>query len=305
MPFLSVYGHIIVDAIIDSPRIPDMEEFIGINDFHIRYGGTGANIAMASARLGTPVSLASFIGSDFPEDYWERMESSGIDLSSVIRKEGKSPRVWIINTPDGQMGFVYQGVMDRMEEYELLYGPAMDSEWVHFSTGKPSYYYKIGKEAKNSGKRIGFDPSQEIHYVYSPENLRDMLSISDIFFCNESELLKAMAMLSLKDENELLDFVPVVVNTLGKDGSRVISNKGVEMVPAIRPERVLDATGAGDSYRAGFYTGLYHGLSMYDSALLASAVSSFVIENSGAQDYLPTLDMVRERLKREGYEVDI
>ena len=305
MPFLSVYGHIIVDTIIESPRVPDMEEFIGINDFHIRYGGTGANIAMASARLGTPVSLASFIGSDFPEEYWERMESAGIDLSGVIRKEGKSPRVWIINTPDGQMGFVYQGVMEHMNEYEILYGPAMDSVWVHLSTGKPSYYYRIGKEAKSAGKRMGFDPSQEIHYVYSPESLRKMLSISDIFFCNESELSKAMAMLSIKDESELLDYVPVIVNTMGGEGSRIISDKGVEIVPAISPERFIDPTGAGDSYRAGFYTGLYHGLNMYESGLLASAVSSFVIENPGAQDYLPTLDMVRERLKREGYEVDI
>jgi sugar/nucleoside kinase (ribokinase family) len=46
MPFLSVYGHIIVDTILDTPKIPEDEEFTGINDFHIRYGGTGANIAI-------------------------------------------------------------------------------------------------------------------------------------------------------------------------------------------------------------------------------------------------------------------
>ena len=305
MSFVSIYGHIIVDAILDAPRIPEREEFIGIGDFHIRYGGTGANLAMASAKLGVPVALASFVGTDFPEDYMERMKKAGIDLSGVVEKEGKSPRVWIINTPDGQRGLVYQGVMANMGDYELLYGPAMGSEWVHLSTGRPDYYFKIGKEAKTQGKRIAFDPSQEIHYVYSEESLRKMLSISDIFFCNESELSKAVKMLGLRDENGLLDYVPVVVNTLGEKGSRIITEKGEEEVPAMEPSRFADQTGAGDSYRAGFYAGLYRGLSLYESGLIGSAVSSFVIENRGAQDYLPTIDMVRKRLEASGYGVEL
>ncbi len=305
MRFLSIYGHIIVDAIIESSKIPDNEEFIGIDDFEIRYGGTGANLAMAAARLGVPVSLASFVGTDFPGNYWERLESAGIDLSGVVRKEGKSPRVWIINTPNGQRGLVYQGVMANMGNYELLYEPAMESKWVHLSTGRPEYYYKIGKEAKSQGKRIAFDPSQEIHYVYSEETLRNMLSISDIFFCNESELSKALGMLGLKDEGELLDSVPIIVNTLGEKGSRIITEKGEERIPAMKPARFTDQTGAGDAYRAGFYAGLYHNLSPYESGLVGSAVSSFVIENRGAQDFLPTLDMVRKRLETGGYEVSL
>ncbi len=305
MPFLSVYGHIIVDTIIDAEKVPGNEEFVGIEGFHMRYGGTGANIAMGAAKLGTPVALISFVGSDFPEDYWKKMEHAGIDLSGVVKKEGKSPRVWIINTPKGQRGLVYQGVMGEMEGYELIYEPAKDSEWVHFSTGRPKYYLKIGKELRNMGKKMGFDPSQEIHYVYSKEYLKDMLSLSDIFFCNESELSKAVEILGLKNAEELLDYVPVVVNTLGEKGSRIISEKGVEEIRAIEPLRFVDPTGAGDSYRAGFYTGLYRGLDYYESAIVASAVSSFVIENPGAQDYLPTLDMVMERIKKSGYEVSL
>lgn len=305
MSFLSVYGHIIVDVIMESARVPDNEEFIGIDGFEIRHGGTAANIAMAAARLGIPVSLASFIGTDFPEDYRKKLESAGIDLSGMVEKHGQSPRVWIINTPEGQRGLVYQGVMGNMQNYELLYSPAMESEWVHFSTGNPDYYHKIGKEAKSMGKNIALDPSQEIHYVYSKESLRKMLSISDIFFCNESELSKALFTLNLRNETELLDYVPTIVNTLGDKGSRIITGKGEERVPAIPPARFADQTGAGDSYRAGFYAGLYRNLDFYESALLGSAVSSFVIENRGAQDFLPDMGMVRERLKNAGYEVDV
>ncbi len=305
MAFLSVYGHIIVDTILDSPRIPHAEEFVGINDFEVRHGGTGANIAITAARLGTSVSLAAFIGTDFPDDYWKKLEDAGVDMKGVVRKEGKSPKVWIINAGGTQRGYVYQGVMGEIERYELLYAPAVESEWVHFSTGKPAYYLKIGEEAKNNGRKITLDPSQEIHYVYSPEMLRDMLSISDIFFCNESELGKALGMLGLRDEGELLEYVPAIINTLGDRGSRIISEKGEDRVPAIKPARFVDPTGAGDSYRAGFYTGLYHGLDYHDAGLTGAAVSSFVIENRGAQDFLPTLEMVRERLKRSGYEVDI
>jgi len=299
--FLSIYGHAIVDTILDSPRAPDNEEFVGISGFHGRYGGTGANIAMGAARLGTPVSLHTFVGTDFPPEYGKRLEESGVDISGLVVKEGRSPRVWIVNTPAGQRGYVFQGVMGSMEDYEELIPPE-DAVWVHFSTGRPGYYRPIAERLRATGKRTGFDPGQEIHYVYDRESLMSMLSLSDIFFCNESELDRALSILGLHDVHDLLDHVPMVINTLGPKGSVIVSDKGEEEVPAF-PSDVADPTGAGDAYRAGFYTGLYMGTGYYEASILGSAVASIVIEGHGAQEPLPSLDDAMKRLKRGGYEV--
>ena len=58
-----------------------------------------------------------------------------------------------------------------------------------------------------------------------------------------------------------------------------------------------DPTGCGDSYRAGFYSGLYHGYSLKESLILGAAVSSFVIESVGALPNIPTGEMAEERAK--------
>ncbi len=302
-PHLAVYGHIILDTIIDSPREPGNEEFVGIKDFHVRYGGTGANVAMGAAKLKIPVSLYAFVGNDFPEEYWSELENSGMDLSGVIMVKGKSPRVWVVNTPEGQRGYVFQGVMEHMESYEPMF-PRPNVKWVHFSTGRPAYYLPIAERMKKKGKKIGFDPGQEIHYFYDAESLRAMLSHADIFFCNESELDKAMSILGIRDISGILDIVPMIVNTLGSEGSRIITRKGEQRIPVIHAN-LVDPTGAGDAYRAGFYTGLFRGLDYFEAGLLGSAVASIVIEAHGAQEPLPTMEEVRKRLKSAGYEVKI
>ena len=299
MAFLAVYGHAIMDTIIESPRVPDNEEFTGIDAYYIRYGGTGANIAMAAARLGVPVALHAFVGEDFPEDYRKRLEGEGIDLSGLVVKEGKSPRVWIMNTPEGQRGLVFQGVMGEMDGYEREY-PADGTEWVHISTGRPDYNLDIARYARKHGVSVSFDPGQEIHYVYRSEDLRAMLSLSDIFFCNESELQRALSMLKMKDAMELLDTVPVVINTMGERGSRIIREGSEERVPAM-PADVVDPTGAGDAYRAGFYRALFKGLDHYHAALFASAAASISIEGYGAQEPAPDTDEVIKRLNKAGY----
>ena len=66
-------------------------------------------------------------------------------------------------------------------------------------------------------------------------------------------------------------------------------------IPAVKAETVADATGAGDSFRAGFYAGLYHGYDIHESLVIASAMSSFVVEKVGAMTASPTWDQVMER----------
>ncbi len=307
MAFLAVYGHAIMDTIIESPKAPENEEFTGIDGYYIRYGGTGANIAMAVARLGVPVALHAFVGTDFPEDYRKRLENEGVDISGLVVKEGMSPRVWIVNTPEGQRGFVFQGVMGKMDEYERVY-PADGTEWVHISTGRPEYNIDIAKYARKKGMYVSFDPGQELHYVYDREHLQEMLELTHIFFCNEAEMEKVKEIMGYRCEDQILDTgIFAAIKTMGEKGSFIIQEGGnsegkpvvvKQKIDALRPEKVVDTTGAGDAYRGGFYAGRYDGKDVFDSAILGSAVASIAVEGHGAQEPLPTPEMLVERLKR-------
>ena len=94
---------------------------------------------------------------------------------------------------------------------------------------------------------------------------------------------------------QLAKDVDLVVCTNGSKGSTARMGDEVLEIPVVKADRVVDATGAGDSYRAGFYTALYKGRSIPDALVIASSVASFVVEKTGALTNIPTWDAVMER----------
>ncbi|MFP4546054.1 MAG: PfkB family carbohydrate kinase, partial [Methanomassiliicoccales archaeon] len=70
---------------------------------------------------------------------------------------------------------------------------------------------------------------------------------------------------------------------------------GQQEVPAIPPERVVDPTGAGDAFRAGFYAGDYHGYGLRDSAVIGGSSASFAIEAKGGLSQVPGWEEVLAR----------
>jgi len=82
---------------------------------------------------------------------------------------------------------------------------------------------------------------------------------------------------------------------MGRDGAMVSTGKGSWTVPAARPSKVIDPTGAGDAFRAGFYAGQYRGKDLLESVAYGNAAASFVLEARGAVTNLPTWESVEER----------
>ncbi len=300
--FLGVYGHVNLDYIIHVPRLPRPNTSIQIKDEQQYFGGTGANVARLASSMSVITALSSFVGEDFPESYRDALRSSDVDISEVrVVKRYNTPKVWIFSDPRGnQMAIVDQGPMKEAVRLPLLLNTAMLSEWVHFCTGRPEYYAKVARKAAKAGKRISIDPAQEIHYVYKASTLRSMARYADMFFGNKQEVSKAAKMLNLDGARGLLEKFEVVIETRGAKGSLVHEKDGTTKLPAIRPRKVVDPTGAGDAYRAGFYAGLSHSFDNVQCALLGTAAASLNLEAKGTQTVLPTYMQVRTRAMKTG-----
>jgi ribokinase len=197
-----------------------------------------------------------------------------------------------------QIGFVDQAAVLEQEKLPIRTHTVDSSKFVHIGTGRPSYMLKVAKRARKKKKTVGFDPAQELHYVYTPETFKAVLENSDILFVNTAELEKVKSYLNLKEDPELLSYVKMVVNTRGGEGSRIITGDDEVLVGTIQPDRVVDTTGAGDGFRAGFYAGMSRSLSIEECAWVGAATASFVVESEGAQSTLPTWDMVQRRAAR-------
>ncbi len=298
--FLGVYGHAALDLIYNSNEFPKPNTCVELKGRRQHFGGTGANIARIAATLDVRTALACHVGDDFPKAFLEALKASGVDTADVVRLRGKrTPFIILVSDSEhNQIGFVDQGAVLEQEVLPIRTHTADSSKFVHIGTGRPSYMLKVAKRARKRKKTVAFDPAQELHYVYTPESFKAVLENTDIFFANTSELERARAYLNIAEDQELLSYVKMVVNTRGGEGSRIITEDDEILVGTIQPDKVVDTTGAGDGFRAGFYAGLSRSLSIEECAWVGASTASFVVESEGSQTTLPTWDMVQRRAAR-------
>lgn len=296
--FLGVFGHVAIDTLATVNQFPEPNNCEAVLERKTAFGGTGANLALLASHLGVKTALASFVGDDFPEQFRKILIEGEIDLTDLITIEaGRTPSIFLVSDDEhNQIGYVDQGVMVDQDGYQLLDHTISSSEIIHVGTGRPGYALRVCERAEELGKRVAFDPAQELHYVYTPDSFREVLPHANMFFCNERELGHALEYMDLNDPQELLEFIDSVVVTMGGDGSRIYHrDEELIAIPSVCPNRVVDTTGAGDAYRAGFYAGLSRGHPMEECGRLAASAASFIVESYGAITDLPTWEQVRNR----------
>lgn len=293
-----MFGHTAIDVILQVDCMPVSNTSTPVRGKVLKYGGTGANIAKASADLDVPVKLVSFVGGDFPEDFHNNLKDAGVDISDMnISEEQRTPTCWIItDKEEGQMALIDQGAMDCLDDMPVPLDTVNNCEIIHIGTGSPEYYERVMKAATDC--TICFDPAQELRYVYTPDIFKRMLNMSDHFFCNRAEYEVALEYLGGDDPEDILDHVEILIVTMGKDGSVLYTREGENAFPTYKPNKIVDPTGAGDAYRSGFYAGLYRNLPLEECCKAASARASFALEYSGPQEGHVTWDRVLNRMRK-------
>jgi sugar/nucleoside kinase (ribokinase family) len=298
--YLGVFGHVVVDNIFKIAKLPRPNSSMATTSPGIVHGGTGANIAMVATKLGVKTALASFVGEGFPKHYRNALKKAGIDIQDLKEVDGHStPQAWIFSDPDqNQITIIDQGPMQKTANFDLQEHTIKSSQIVHIATGRPEYYQRVADLASSLGKKISFDPAQELSYVYNPESFRGIVQKADYLFGNQTEVQTAMAYLNLKEDTELLDYVDVLIITKGGKGSSIVTKDKRVFIPSIKPDKVEDATGAGDAYRAGFFAGMQKGSDLERCGLIGSATASYIVEKKGPQTNIPTWDQIEERIER-------
>jgi sugar/nucleoside kinase (ribokinase family) len=122
----------------------------------------------------------------------------------------------------------------------------------------------------------------------------------DILFANEHEVC---ALLQVDDVWEAVASVqgrcPIAVVTRSDQGSLVITRDAVEEIPPVHVPRVVDTTGAGDLYAAGFLYGLTRDWSLRDCGLAGAAAAAEVISHFGARPEDDLTELVTVAIREE------
>jgi adenosine kinase len=129
-------------------------------------------------------------------------------------------------------------------------------------------------------------------------DVKDLIQVIEgcrTLIVNDYELSLIISKTGL-NKDALLKMAGTIITTLGELGSQVATEYSEIAIPAFKAKKVVDPTGAGDSYRGGLISGLVHGKDIEESARMGSVCASFAIEYYGTQEYSFTLEEFNERL---------
>ena len=261
-----------------------------------RRGGCAPNIAYTLALLGERPCLMATAGQDFG-DYRRWLEAAGVDTSLVRQVDDKFTASFFCSTDseNNQIASFYTGAMAHAAELSFrTTGPV---DFVTISPNDPRAMTQYAEECRTLGIDFMFDPGQQCARMSGPE-LADGIAGASIVICNdyEFELIREKTGL---DVAGILDVAAMIIVTRGEAGSSVIARDGEIQVAAVPPTRIVDPTGVGDAFRAGFLKGLAQGASPAICAQIGSVAATYTLEHLGGQSHAYTIDEFERRYASE------
>lgn len=299
-----VSGSIAIDRIMNfSGRYqdhirPEKLDTISISIFLDKlqdaHGGVGANIAYSLALLGDEPILLGSVGQDGLL-YMEKLAHHGVNIAHVF--ESKLPTATfnvITDSDENQVGGFYPGAM--FDSDSLTFAPwKADNPIVVVSPHDPKAMRRQVRECKEWGLRLCYDIGQQVSNLPG-EEMAEGIEAAEILILNDYE----MTVLSEKSGRSIETIkttVPIVITTLGKEGS-IIEGKSVSepiRVGVAKPKQVADPTGAGDAFRSGFLYGYGRNWPLKACAQLGAVCGTYAIESMGTQNHRFTLQEVAAR----------
>ncbi|MET9713606.1 carbohydrate kinase family protein [Nocardiopsis alba] len=271
-----------------------------IDELDVRRGGVAANICFGLGGFGLNPVLVGAAGEDF-EDYRAWLDRHGVDTSAVRISEIRHTARFVCTTDrdQNQIASFYAGAMAEARNIEIQ--PIADRlgglDLVLIGADDPAAMVRHSEECRTRGIPFAADPSQQLARMEGPQ-VRGLIEGASFLFSNEYE--KALAEQKTEwSDAEILSKVGTRVTTLGPKGAR-IDRQGEPsvQVPAATVDELVDPTGMGDAFRAGFLAAHSWGLSLERAAQVGNATAVHCLEADGPQEYTLTKDSLLERVER-------
>ena len=299
-----VTGTIAYDYIMDFPGgfsdhiLPEEIHKINlsfiVSKFAKRRGGTAGNVSYSLSLLATPYILFAVAGKDF-DQYQNEFKKLGIDLSNVKidKNEYTSTGFAMTDKNDNQIWGYFYGASEGIKDLNLETVAKID-DLVLIGPSGASGSMSFVNQCVTLGIPYMFDPGFILTQV-SDEDLALGVRNAKIIIGNDYEI--TLVKERVKDWQEFF-LRKTVITTLGAKGA-LINDKGkIYEIEAIKPEKVVDPTGAGDAWRSGFLAGLEKGFDLKTCGQMGSVASVYAIEHYGTQEHTYTKEEFTQRYRQ-------
>lgn len=271
-------------------------------------GGSVANTMAGLALLGVKSAYIGKVKDDhLGKVYASHMKSIGVEFTTELasaNEEYETGRSVILVTPDGERSMnTYLGAAEFLTIEDMDRDLLSNTEWIYlegyrFDGPESQEAFRIAVEqCKTYGGKVSLALSDPFCIERHRQAFWNLIkSGTDLIFANRSEILSLCQTNDLENALEMLDRKDLlVVTTISEDGV-IVAGQGKKIKVDAVPTKIVDATGAGDQFAAGFFYGISEGLDLETSAGLGCLAASEVISHVGPRPEENLLPRFRETI---------
>ena len=304
-------GAALVDMVAQVERHPLDDDEVFVSDLQLLSGGAAANTAYACAKLGLSSAFLGKLGTNdifgikIMEDFNEvKVNTTLIKYSRVY---GTGSAYVALNTEGDRRIYAHSGAANYLSKEDVIEQEIKTSKIIFLSSLKNlEPFIEAAKLGKKNGIPVILNPGMLI-IDQGLDTILELLKNIDIFILSQREF---MTLLNIKEKieekklrekaNVLLTYgIKALIITLGEKGAFLFSNNDSELIPSMKIEDVIDTTGAGDAFSAGFIYGFAKNLNFEFSNLkrnvkLGNFVAGKCIQQLGARNGIPTPEEAKQ-----------
>jgi len=253
-------------------------------------GGSVANTIVGISQLGVKAGFMGKISDDeFGKKYEEGLRRENVEYLYSKKKEVlPTGTCLILVTPDSERTMcTFLGIAGRINENDIVSDLIKKSEILFlegylWDEGEPK---KAFDKAINNANKIAMSLSDQFCVDRHKSHFLNLVKNKlDITFANEQEII---SLIEAKNFNEAINFCKqldkLIVITRGEKGAIAINNQEIIEIEPKKNLRIVDLTGAGDLFAAGFLHGYINKLSIKECLEKGTKMSSKVIQQIGAR----------------------
>lgn len=291
---LTVLGSINADHVISVPYFTKPGETLTGSNYHIAYGGKGANQAVAAARLGAKVNFIGCIGDDdIGRTMKKAFEQDGINTQPITAIPNEMTGIAMIQVAEsGENSIVISaGANAHLNERQV-------QDFADQITAADYLLMQLETPLEAIIQAAALAKAHNTKVILNPAPARtlpdELLKQLDIITPNETEA-EILTGIRVTDEQSAVKSAAVfhakgietVLITLGSKGVYVSQNGKGEIVPGFRVQAV-DTTAAGDTFNGAFVTALLDNKPLAEAIRFAHAAAAISVTRQGAQPSIPT-----------------
>jgi sugar/nucleoside kinase (ribokinase family) len=294
-------------ALIDTDRAVALYEAVGRNGVQTS-GGSAANTIAGLASLGADVAFIGKVADDdLGRAFAQDLERLGVEFhSGGPQVEMPTGRCIIAVTPDAERTMnTYLGVstflaFDDVDADLVETGAVLYMEGYLFDRDEAkNAFRKAAERAHSKGRVVSLTLSDSFCVDRHRDDFRALVRDEiDLLFANENELLSLYETDVFDDAvSQLRKECHIACVTRSEKGSVIVTPVDVHSVPAKKVTRVVDTTGAGDLFAAGFLRGYTRGFDLTHCAQMGAIAAAEVIAHVGPRPEVSLIELLPPNLR--------